>query len=244
MEGIKQDKLGKRVCFLTGGTGGLGFSLALGLVKAGYRLFLTGRKAERLEQVADVLEGVGGSERITWAPGDLGTDHGVEFVAKTALEVFGRVDVLINNAGVFPVGSLLETSMQDYDACFNINVRAAVHLSRLLVPGMIHRGWGRILNIGSSSSYQGYRNTSLYCASKHALLGFSRSLHEELRATGVRAICISPGSIKTQMGRQVQGQDFETFLEPDDITRYLLFLLSLDGNIVSEEVRLNRVVIQ
>ena len=111
---------------------------------------------------------------------------------------------------------------------------------------MIKNKWGRIINIASSSAYGGSPMTSVYCASKHALLGFSRSLYKELKGDNVRVICVSPGSIKTEMGRKVEelGQDFDTFMEPDELAEYIVYSSSLDGNMISEEIRLNRVFIQ
>jgi NAD(P)-dependent dehydrogenase (short-subunit alcohol dehydrogenase family) len=109
---------------------------------------------------------------------------------------------------------------------------------------MAHRRWGRIINIGSSSAYAGFKNTAIYCASKHALLGLTRSLHDELKHQNVRCFCISPGSIKTEMGRAVPGQDFETFLDPQEIAEFVVHVASYDGGMIAEEIRLNRMVIR
>ena len=117
-------------------------------------------------------------------------------------------------------------------------------LSQALVPGMAARGWGRVVNIGSSSAYAGFAGSALYCASKHALLGLSRALHAEYREHGVRVYCISPGSVRTAMGREVPGQDFESFIEPAEVAEYVAFALSFDGALVSEEIRLNRMVMR
>ena len=104
----------------------------------------------------------------------------------------------------------------------------------------------RIINIASSSAYAGSATTSAYCASKHALLGLSRSLHKEFKDHNVRVICVSPGSIKTDMGRKVEnlGQDFDTFMEPEEVAKYIVYNSSFDGNLVSEEIRLNRMFVQ
>ena len=157
-----------------------------------------------------------------------------------------NVDILVNCAGVFPVKGISEVSLEEYDECMNINVRAPFLLIRELSKNMVKNNWGRIINIASSSAYGGSPLTSIYCASKHALLGLSRSLYKELKGNNVRVICVSPGSIKTDMGKKVEalGQTYDTFMEPEEVAKYVVYNSSWDGNMVSEEVRLNRVTVQ
>jgi 3-oxoacyl-[acyl-carrier protein] reductase len=139
---------------------------------------------------------------------------------------------------------LVESTVDAFDDCFDLNIRAPFLLCRALAPKMVQREWGRIVNIGSSSAYAGFKETSIYCASKHALLGLSRALHDELKVHNVRTFCISPGSIKTPMGEQVRNQNYETFLEPKEVAEYVCFVISFDGGLISEEIRLNRTIIQ
>jgi NAD(P)-dependent dehydrogenase (short-subunit alcohol dehydrogenase family) len=106
---------------------------------------------------------------------------------------------------------------------------------------MIGKKWGRIVNIGSSSAYSGFKNGTIYCSSKHAMLGLSRSLFDELKGHGIRVYCISPGSIKTKMGKQSKDQDFKTFLDPAEVAKYVGFVISFNDDLVSEEIRLNRI---
>ena len=104
--------------------------------------------------------------------------------------------------------------------------------------------WGRVINIGSSSSYNGFKGTAAYCASKHALLGLSRSLYSEWKEFGIRVLVVSPGSLKTEMGRKVEGQDFETFIETEELASFILQLMTHDDDMIVEEVRVNRVFVQ
>jgi 3-oxoacyl-[acyl-carrier protein] reductase len=176
-------------------------------------------------------------------PADLRSLDGIRMLTSNVRARFGNIEVLVNCAGVFPVKSLDQSSAEDFDACFAINVRAPFLLSTELASDMVRSGWGRIVNIGSSSAYAGFRDTSIYCASKHALLGFSRALNDELKARGVRTFCISPGSIDTAMGRDgARGQDVETFLDPDEIAQFVVDLISYDGPMIADEVRLNRMI--
>jgi len=113
-------------------------------------------------------------------------------------------------------------------------------ISKYLIEGMKKKSWGRIVNITSSSAYAGFPNTVTYCASKHGLLGFSRALHSELRDFGIRVISVAPGSIKTEMGKKVPNQNFDSFIEPEQVAKAIYDLVCLDKNMVIDEVRLNR----
>ena len=104
--------------------------------------------------------------------------------------------------------------------------------------------WGRILNIGSSSAYNGSGETGLYCSSKHALLGLSRSLTKEYSPYNVRTYCLSPGSTQTKMGATDTRQDFSTFITPEEIAKKAIFIMSFEGEGISEEFRINRMVIK
>jgi 3-oxoacyl-[acyl-carrier protein] reductase len=229
---------GKR-CLVTGATGGLGTEIVRSLSRRGARLFLTGRNAASVEALARA-SGAGAAG----AAADLRSPEAIAGLVTAARTVFGGIDVLVNNAGIFPVKTLAASTPDDYEECFAVNVRAPYLLARAFAPGMASAGWGRILNIGSSSAYAGFKETSLYCASKHALLGLSRALHDELKASGVRVLCASPGSVQTPMGRLVKNQDFSTFLDPAEVADLAVDLLARDGLMAVDEIRLNRMTIR
>jgi NAD(P)-dependent dehydrogenase (short-subunit alcohol dehydrogenase family) len=228
------------VALITGASGGLGAALARALRAKGCRLFLTGRSSEKLASVAGALAAPKGEVEV--AAADLRDAAECDRTARRAETSMGKVDILVAAAGVFSIRRLEDSTPEEFDAVFAINVRAPFGLARALAPGMAARGWGRIVLVGSSSSYEGFPETSLYCASKHALLGLSRSLHKEWRDRGVRVLCVSPGSIKTPMGRQLPHQEWETFLEPDDVADWIVRAAASDGNLFPDELRLNRIV--
>jgi NAD(P)-dependent dehydrogenase (short-subunit alcohol dehydrogenase family) len=220
----------------------LGQANAAELALPGCRIFWPGRSPARLAHPQRAHRARGLDTHAEAA--DLAEIANVERLARRAVELMGQVDILVNSAGIFPVAALEESTITDYELCFAVNVRAPFLLMRSLAPAMAQRRWGRIVNIGSSSAYAGFKDTAVYCASKHALLGLSRSLYQEYKERGVRVFCVSPGSIQTEMGRKVRGQIFETFIRPEEVARYLSFMISFDGEMISEEVRLNRVRIQ
>ena len=200
---MKQILQGKN-CLITGSTGGLGKEIAREFAKNGCNLFLTGRNIEKLNSLKDELEK--NQIKIDFQQADLSDTDEIQKLFEKVKSTFSSIDILVNCAGVFPVKLLSDSTIDDFEKCFSVNVKAAFLLCKEFSQGMISKKWGRIVNIASSGAYNGRGKTVIYRASKHALLGLSRSLHSELREHNVRTFCVSPGSIKTPMGKSVIGQ--------------------------------------
>ena len=225
-------------CLITGATGGLGKEIAKEFAKNGCNLFLTGRNNDKLNSLKNELEN--DQIKIDFEDADLSDDGEIQKLVEKVRGVFANIDILVNCAGVFPVKLLSDSTVEDFEKCFGVNVKAAFVLCKEFSQGMISKKWGRIINIASSSAYAGFKNTSIYCSSKHALLGLSRSLHSELKEHNVRTFCVSPGSIKTPMGKSVTGQNYETFLNPSEIAELIVHLVSFDNEMISQEIQLSR----
>jgi len=227
-------------CLITGATGGLGKEIAKEFAKNGCNLFLTGRNNEKLSSLKNELENDVSEIKIDFENADLSDADEIQKLIEKVKSTFANIDVLVNCAGVFPVKLLSDSTVEDFENCFSVNVKAAFVLCKEFSQGMISKKWGRIVNIASSSAYAGFKNTSIYCSSKHALLGLSRSLHSELKEYNVRTFCVSPGSIKTPMGKSVTGQNYETFLNPSEIAELIVHLVSFDNEMISQEIQLSR----
>ena len=239
---MKQILQGKN-CLITGSTGGLGKEIAKEFAKNGCNLFLTGRNIEKLNSLKDELEK--NQIKIDFQQADLSDTDEIQKLFEKVKSTFSSIDILVNCAGVFPVKLLSDSTIDDFEKCFSVNVKAAFLLCKEFSQGMISKKWGRIVNIASSSAYAGFKNTSVYCSSKHALLGLSRSLHSELREYNVRTFCVSPGPIKTTMGHDIiknenPDERFDSFMNPDEIAEFIAYLISFDNEMVSEEIRLSR----
>jgi len=154
------------------------------------------------------------------------------------------VDILVNCAGIFPLKNIANSSIEDFEDCFNVNVKSAFILSKYFGTKMCKKRSGRIVNIGSSSSYNGSEDAGIYCASKHALLGLTRSLYKEYKPYGVRVYSISPGSCQTPMGKSDTRQDFTTFITPAEVAVTVMDILKFNSEGIMEEIRINRVVVQ
>ena len=233
--------LNAKNCLLTGATGGLGKELAAKLVINGCNLFLTARNEKKLNKLTSLLQKQTENKiKIYYKSADLSKSDDVKDLIKYVKKKFNSIDILINCAGVFQVNFLKDTNLADFEKSFNVNMKAPFMLCKEFSQDMIKKRWGKIVNIGSSSSYNGYKKTSIYCATKHALLGFSRSLVDELKKYNVRTFCVSPGSIKTNMSNNLVEQDFDTFLDPKEVAEAILFVISHDNEMMIDELKLNR----
>tara|TARA_B100001750_G_C15506718_1_gene600875 strand:+ start:1802 stop:2533 length:732 start_codon:yes stop_codon:yes gene_type:complete len=228
-------------CFISGATGGLGKAIVSELVLNQCNLFLTSTNKTKLKKLKKEISTVNSDIIINYDVCDLRKLNDVKKIIKKFRSTMGNCDILINCAGILPIKSLSKTLVSDYDSCFNVNVKAPFLLSKEFSNDMKKKRWGRIVNIGSSSSYDGFSETSIYSASKHAILGFSRSIQKELKSYGIRTCCISPGSIKTKMGKQIKGQNYSTFINPKEIAEAILNLIQFDKEMMIPEIRLDRI---
>jgi short-subunit dehydrogenase len=177
-------------CLVTGASSGIGRATALALARAGARLALVGRDDARLAAVASETHG----ESIV---ADLSAADAPARVFAEAIERLGRVDVLVNNAGVGLAGPLVESSPSRIDELVAVNLRAPLLLTQAVLPGMLERDAGAIVNIASIGAHVGLRGEAVYAATKAGIVGFSESLQQELAGTGVRVSFLSPGVIAT-----------------------------------------------
>ena len=231
-------------CLITGATGGLGKEIAKEFAENGCNLFLTGRNDKKLNSLKNELQN--DQIKIDFEAADLSDVDDIQKLIDKTKNIFSNIDILVNCAGIFPVKLLSDSTVDDFEKCFSVNVRAAFVLCKEFSQEMVSKKWGRIVNIASSSAYAGFKNTSIYCSSKHALLGLSRSLHSELREHNVRTFCVSPGPIKTSMGHDIiknenPDEKFDSFMNPNEIAEFIVYLISFDNEMVSEEIRLSRI---
>ena len=214
----------ERVAMVTGAGRGLGRVMALALLKAGHRVFLTSTDAKSLEETRQAS---GAGERAAMGTADLGNEAELRAVVDAAIRVFGRVDILVNNAAIIdaPEGGPLDVTTEQLRRLFEINTFAVIELVRLVVPGMVARGWGRIVFISTSldtmlnPSFVGYGMTK---ASGEA---FIAALAASLQSTGVTANALLPGGpTATKMSADIGAP--ETLLQPEIMAAPITWLAS------------------
>lgn len=224
-----------KVCILTGAGGGIGSAIAEALFNKGVKLVLMGRNEEKLKKTAN------GRECLI-VPGDICNDDYIKETIEKTVEVYGGIDYLINDAGIAQSKPFEEISMEEYDAIMNTNARAPFLMCQSALPYLQKSDSGTIINIASVTAHKGYALQSAYAASKHALLGFSKSLGKEYAEKGVRVHVISPGAVFTEMVK-ISRPDLtgEGMLLPEDIAETVLYLLKMRKTAsVSDEIQLHR----
>ena len=178
--------------FLTGATSGIGREAARKFLEAGARVACVGRRSGELDELADAH-----GPRCLRLVADLADASAIDGLAREAIERFGRVDVLVNGAGVGFRADVLQTTQAEWAQTFAVNVTAAFLLCQAFLPHFLANGAGTIVNVASVGGLIGIPNRAAYCASKAALISLTRSLTVEFAERGIRANCVAPGTTDT-----------------------------------------------
>jgi len=217
-------KLTGATALVTGASAGIGWASALALAGEGANVVLTARRQGRLDELAQAVRDAGG-QAVTVA-GDARDEETARRSVDAALDSYGKIDILINNAGVGNYKNIVETSADDYDEMMDSNVRSTFLFTRHAVPSMIERGAGTILMISSMAGVYGFAGEAVYCATKFAQVGFAQALDKELRPHGIKVGVICPGGVKTEFalgkGRTVESVAQSAMLEPEDVAGAVL----------------------
>jgi len=208
---------------LTGASRGIGRATAHALARRGCSLALLGRNSPNLASVAAELDHAGTSASVVDC--DLAEPQQIQAAMERIGQELGTPDVLLNVAGIAVRATVIEMSPESFDAQLAVNLRAPFLLARAVLPGMLQRGSGRIINVASISATLGSPRQSAYNASKWGLVGFVKSLAEELRDTGVMTVAVLPGSVDTAM---LEGSGFSPRMTPEEVARTLVHY-SLDA---------------
>lgn len=217
-------KLDGKVALITGASAGIGRASARALAGEGARLVLTARRRERLEALKTEVEALG-SEAVIVAGDAREEDTAITAIAAATGE-FGRVDILINSAGVGNYKPLVNTTAEEYDELMDTNVRSTFLFTRHTVPVMLQQKSGTILIIASMAGIYGFTGEAVYCMTKFAEVGFAQALDRELRGSGIKVGAICPGGVKTEFaigkGRTEQSVERSDMLDPEDVAGVVL----------------------
>ncbi len=227
----------KGVAIVTGAGSGIGLAVAHRLAREGYAVVVNDVSAEAAEAAVAAITAAGG--RAAGAPGDVSREEDVAGIA-TVAEGLGRVAVLVNNAGIVQQARFVDLTPADFDRMFAVHVRGTFLCTKSVLPGMLARGTGSIVNMASQLGQIGGIELVHYSAAKSAIIGMTKSLAREVSAAGVRVNAVAPGPINTPLVRALSADwrnakaaelPLGHFGEPEDIAGTVAFLVSDDARI-------------
>jgi 3-oxoacyl-[acyl-carrier protein] reductase len=223
---------------VTGATQGIGRATAFALGRAGYRVGVCARTAAKVDALVQELqrEGIDAAGH----PADVGDPDQAATAVERIVAGIGEIGVLVNNAGVLVARPFEELSLEEWDATMATNLRSLFLMTRAVLPPMRRRGAGAIVNVASLAARNGFVGGTAYTASKHAVLGFGRSLMLELRKENIRVITLCPGSVATGMlqDQPMLRSDPERILRPEDVADTILHTLALPTRALVSELDL------
>ena len=242
-------RLSGKTILITGASSGIGRSTAEELVRTAgsepVRLILAARRLDTLQEVSQSLKSISPNASVHCAKLDVGDTAAIDAFVSSLPQEYAEVDVLVNNAGFVlgneKVGSIAPSEVA---AMVSVNVLGLIHLTQAILPGMLTRGRGDVLNIGSIAGREPYPGGSIYCATKAAVAAFTKSLLKEMISTPVRVMQVDPGQVETEFSVvRMRGDKAKadaiykgvTPLTPDDMAEIIVFALTRPANVVIAE---------
>ncbi len=221
-----------KTALITGAGRGIGSATAIAFAKEGINVGLVGRTLENLQQVADLLKAY--DVKVALATADVANLQSITTAVESIRAELGPIDILVNNAGISKFGKFLELSPEDWTNIVDVNVKGVYYTTRAVLPEMIERSSGDIINISSTAGQKGAPITSAYSASKAAVIGMSESLMLEVRKHNIRVVTLTPSTVATDMAVELQLTDGnpEKVMQAEDLADLMVAQLKLHPRVV------------
>ncbi|GAX88788.1 SDR family oxidoreductase [Effusibacillus lacus] len=232
----------EKVIVITGASRGIGEDIALAFAGQHAKLVLVARNPEDLERVRGRAMEAGAGDVLTVTT-DVSKEDEVEVMVEVTLSRFGRIDILVNNAGIGYFKPVQETSLEEWQSMFDINVTGLFLCTRGVLPAMLEQGAGHIINISSDVGRRTFAGGAAYVATKHAVQGFADCLRKEVQAKGVKVTNILPGMTDTYFAESEQGAEHKKeWLKADDIARAVLFAASQPEGVLVDDITIHPMI--
>ena len=221
-----------KVALITGGGRGIGRATAIELAKEGVNVGLVGRTLENLEKVKAELEAYG--VKVAVATADVSNLDEITKAVESIKSELGPIDILLNNAGISKFGGFMELTPEEWTNIIDVNLKGVYYTTRAVLPEMIERQTGDIINISSTAGERGGPVTSAYSASKFGVIGLSESLMQEVREHNIRVSTMTPSTVATEMAAELNLTDGnpEKVMQPEDLAELIVIQLKLDPRVV------------
>lgn len=234
-----QVDLRNQVALVTGAGRGIGRSISMALADSGAHVVLTARTMEQLQKAAEKITLKGG--KATVIPADISKEEEVVSIFGKIKAELHRLDIMVNNAGTGLFGKLVDFSIKDFDRIMNLNLRGTYLCCQQAMRMMIPAGSGYIINLSSVVGFKGYPNQSAYTASKHGIMGITKSLAAEAQEYGIRVSAILPGGVDTEFIADARPDlDRSILILPEDIAKTVLYFLSLSDRAMVDQIYIRR----
>lgn len=221
-----------KVAFITGAGRGIGKAIAVALAKEGVNIGLLARSEETLKQVASEIEGF--NVQVAYATADVSSKEQVDEAVQSLTSALGTTDILINNAGIAQFGKLIEMDPEQWKQIIDINLMGTYYVTRAVLPQLIEKNGGDIINISSTSGLSGAATSSAYSASKFAVIGLTESLAQEVRRNNIRVSALTPSTVATDLALDtnlIAENNEEKYMQPEDIAEFVVSQLKLHPRI-------------
>jgi 3-oxoacyl-[acyl-carrier protein] reductase len=232
-------ELKNKIALITGASRGIGRSISIALADASAHVVLAARNKNLLDDVSHFILSNGG--KATVVPTDISSKDDVRTLFQKVRDQWGKLDILVNNAGIGIFGKLADFAVADFNRLIDVNLRGTYFCCQEAVGLMIPRGEGYIINISSMQGIKAYPTQSAYAATKHAIMGFTKSLAAEVQEYGIRVSVILPGGDDTDLIREARPDlNQSVLIYPEDVAKTVLYLLSLSNRAMVDQIVVRR----
>ncbi|AYA36833.1 3-ketoacyl-ACP reductase [Hymenobacter oligotrophus] len=229
------ENLTGKVALVTGAGKGIGRAVAVALAKEGAHVGLLARSENQLQEVAAEIAALGGKAAVVTA--DVADRLAVEAAVEQVRQQLGPIDILINNAGIGTFAKLLDMPVEEWERIIQVNLLGTYYTTRAVLPDMLARQAGDIINVASTAGQRGAATTSAYSASKFGVLGFTESLMQEVRKQNIRVSALTPSTVATELAisNNLTDGNPERVMQPEDLAEFIIAQLKLNRRIFIKE---------